>query len=55
VDLAAILQRIGAQILEDGTFALGGEIFSPSRTANWDVHASPRGFAVEVKYQEPPE
>ena len=55
VDLAAILQRLGAQILEDGTFELGGEVFSPSRTANWDVYASPRGFAIEVKYQEPPE
>lgn len=55
VDLAAILQRLAAQILEDGTFELGGDVFSPTSTANWDVHASPRGFAVEVKYQEPPE
>ncbi len=54
-DLAAILQRLAAQILEDGTFELGGDVFSPTSTANWDIHASPSGFAFEVKYQEPPE
>ncbi len=54
-DLAAILQRIGAQILEDGTFELGGQVFSAGRTASWDVGANSSGFSVEVKYQEPPE
>ena len=54
-DLAAILQRIGAQILEDGTFELGGETFSASRMASWEIGASPGGFAVEVSYHQPPE
>jgi hypothetical protein len=54
-DLAAILQRLGAQILEDGTFELGGETFSASRMASWDVFADPRGFSVEVKYHQPRE
>jgi hypothetical protein len=52
-DLAAILQRIGAQILEDGTFELGGEVFTVSRTANWEIGANPRGFGVEVSYHQP--
>ncbi len=54
-DLAAILQRIGVQILEDGTFELGGETFSASRLASWEIGASPRGFSVEVSYHLPPE
>ncbi len=54
-NLAAILQRIGAQMLEDGTFELGGETFSASDMASWELYASPRGFAVEVRYHQPPE
>jgi hypothetical protein len=54
-DLAAILQRLGAQILEDGTFELGGETFSAGRMASWDIGANPRGFSVEVTYHQPPE
>jgi hypothetical protein len=54
-DLAAIMQLLGAQILEDGTFELGGETFSAGRMASWEIYASERGFAVEVSYQRPPE
>jgi len=54
-DLAAVLQRLAAQILEDGTFELGGETFPASRVASWDIGASGGGFSVEVSYQEPPE
>ena len=53
-DLAALLQRIGSQILEDGTFELGGEVFSVGRTSSWEVSANQRGFSVEVSYHEPP-
>lgn len=52
-DLAAILQRLAAQILEDGTFELGGQVFSAGSVASWDLYANPRGFAVEVSYQPP--
>jgi hypothetical protein len=54
-DLAAILQQIAAQILEDGTFELGDETFSASEMARWEIYANPRGFAVEVSYHQPPE
>lgn len=53
-DLAAILQRLGAQILEDGTFELGDETFAASSMASWEIGASPRGFSVEVSYHQPP-
>ncbi len=53
-DLAAILRLLGAQILEDGTFELGDETFAATRTASWEIYASPSGFAVEVKYHQPP-
>jgi hypothetical protein len=49
-DLAALLQRIAGQILEDGTFELGGETFTTARTANWEIYANPEGFAVEVSH-----
>jgi hypothetical protein len=54
-DLAAIMQRIGAQILEDGTFEFNGETFTVSSTANWEIGVGPRGFAIEVSYRHPPE
>ena len=54
-DLAAVLQRLAAQILEDGTFELGGETFPAGRVASWDIGASGGGFSFEVSYQEPPE
>ncbi len=54
-DLAAILQRLGAQILEDGTFELGEQTFSAGTMATWEIYASPRGFAVEVSYMPPSE
>ncbi len=54
-DLAVVLQRLAAQILEDGTFELGGETFTAAEVASWDVFAGENGFSVEVKYQEPPE
>jgi hypothetical protein len=52
-DLAAILQRLAAQILEDGTFEFDGQTFNASSMASWDIYANPRGFAVEVSYQPP--
>jgi hypothetical protein len=54
-DLAAVLQQLAAQILEDGTFELGGETFSAGNQASWDIYAGQNGFSVEVTYQEPPE
>ncbi len=54
-DLAAILQRLGARILEDGTFELGGETFSASEMASWEIGASTNGFSVEVTFHQPPE
>ena len=54
-DLAAILQRLGARILEDGTFELGDETFSTSRMASWEIGASSGGFSVEVSFHQPPE
>ena len=52
-DLAALLQRISSQILEDGTFELGGEVFTVSRTSSWEIGASPGGFSLEVGYHQP--
>lgn len=54
-DLAAILQRLGGQILEDGTFEFDGQTFTAPTRASWEIYASPRGFAIEVKYPQPPE
>ena len=52
-DLAAILQRLGAQILEDGTFEFDGQTFTAASRASWEISANPRGFAIEVKYLGP--
>jgi hypothetical protein len=54
-ELAAKLQRMAAQILEDGTFELDGETYSATRTASWDFYANDRGFAVEVSFLRTPE
>ena len=53
-ELAALLQQVGAQMLEDGTFELGGITFTMGERASWEIGASQSGFSVEMGYDEPP-
>ena len=52
-ELAAMLQQVGAQMLENGTFELGGITFTMGERASWEIGASQRGFSVEMSYVEP--
>jgi len=52
-ELAAMLQQVGAQMLEDGMFELGGITFTMGERASWEIGANQRGFSVEMSYVEP--
>jgi hypothetical protein len=50
MDIAALLQRIATEMLDDGTYELGGQEFTVGETANYEITASPRGFTIELSY-----
>lgn len=49
-EVAALMQRIASEMLDDGTFELGGKEFTIGETANYEIVASPRGFTIELSY-----
>ena len=50
MEVAALMRRIATEMLEDGTFELGGQEFTVGETANYEISASPRGFTIELSY-----
>jgi len=52
--VAALLKRMGTEILESGTFKLEENEFSVGKTATYEIKASERGFSIELGYTEPP-
>ena len=50
-DLATTLRRIAAEILEDGTFQLGDEVFTVSDQASWELYARATGLGLEVGWR----
>jgi len=50
--VGALLKRIGSEILETGTFKLGENEFKVKDTATYEIHASERGFSIELSYTE---
>jgi len=52
-EVAALLQRIAAEMLENGTFELGGDTFTIGETANYELSAGPNGFSIELSYNRP--
>jgi hypothetical protein len=52
--VAALLKRIGTEMLESGTFKLGETEFKVKEKATYEVSASERGFEIGLKYTEPP-
>lgn len=50
MEVAAMMQRIATEMLEDGTFELGGQEFTVGETANYEISASPRGFSIGLSY-----
>jgi len=51
--VAALLKRMGTEILEAGTFTLEENEFSVGKTATYEVKANERGFSIELRYTEP--
>ncbi|UCC39659.1 MAG: hypothetical protein JSV96_18085 [Candidatus Aminicenantes bacterium] len=52
--VGALLKRWGTEILESGGFKLGENEFKVKEMANYEIHASSRGFSIELQYTEPP-
>lgn len=52
--VAALLKRLGTEILESGTFKLGETEFKVKERATYEISASDRGFSIELQYTEPP-
>jgi len=52
--VAALLKRLGTEILESGTFKLGETEFKVTERATYEISASDRGFSIELQYTEPP-
>jgi hypothetical protein len=50
-ELAALLQRIATEILEDGTFMLEGEEVTVGETVGGEISISARGMSVEVGWR----
>ena len=49
-EFAAMLQRIATEILEDGTFMLGGEEYTVGETLGGEIGFNSRGMTIEVGY-----
>lgn len=51
--VAALLKRMGTEILESGTFKLGENEFPVGKMATYEVKADERGFSIELRYTQP--
>ncbi|UCE41017.1 MAG: hypothetical protein JSV17_16500 [Candidatus Aminicenantes bacterium] len=51
--VGALLQRIGTEILETGTFKLGETEFKVKKFATYEISANDRGFEIGLGYTEP--
>jgi hypothetical protein len=47
-----LMKRWGTEIVEAGTFKLGENEFKVKELATYEIHASDRGFSLELSYTE---
>jgi hypothetical protein len=52
--LGALLQRLGTELLEDGTMQLGENTFSVAQKANYEIKASAGNLEIGAGFIEPP-
>ena len=50
-ELAELLQRIAAEILEDGTFVVNGEEYTVGETLGGEIGFSARGMTIDVGWR----